>query len=117
MSENKSLWSPDSFQRRLSIFSHSAILLTILILAMIHLESVLKPFFIAMGIYFVLKPGAEWISKGNNFTDMAETGDEIEIITNQTPFYAESGGQVGDRGNIVSGEFNFEVKDVQKKIR
>ena len=67
MSGNESLWSPDSFQRRVSIFSHSAILLTVLILAMIHLESVLKPFFIAMGIYFVLKPGAEWISKGNNF--------------------------------------------------
>ena len=67
MSENKSLWSPDVFQRRVSIFSHSAILLTVLILAMIHLESVLKPFFIALGIYFVLKPGAEWISKGNNF--------------------------------------------------
>ena len=67
MSENKSLWNPGIFQRRLSIFSHSAILLTILILAMIHLESVLKPFFISLGIYFVLKPGAEWISKGNKF--------------------------------------------------
>ncbi len=32
----------------------------------------------------------------------ATTGDEIEIITNQTPFYAESGGQVGDTGLIVS---------------
>tara|TARA_A200000159_G_scaffold94905_1_gene88069 strand:+ start:1103 stop:2425 length:1323 start_codon:yes stop_codon:yes gene_type:complete len=32
---------------------------------MIHLESVLKPFFIAMGIYFVLKPGADWLSKNN----------------------------------------------------
>ena len=32
---------------------------------MIHLESVLKPFFIALGIYFVLKPGADWLSKNN----------------------------------------------------
>jgi len=27
-----------------------------------------------------------------------KTGDEVEIVTNQTPFYAESGGQVGDQG-------------------
>tara|TARA_B100000614_G_scaffold33654_3_gene26199 strand:- start:94 stop:1416 length:1323 start_codon:yes stop_codon:yes gene_type:complete len=32
---------------------------------MIHLESVLKPFFIALGIYFVLKPGADYLSKNN----------------------------------------------------
>ena len=52
-----------SFHRRIATISHSAILLTILCLAMIHLESVLKPFFIALGIYFVLKPGADWLSK------------------------------------------------------
>ena len=38
------------------------------------------------------------------------------IITNQTPFYGESGGQVGDAGEIVSGDFKFEVTDVQKKL-
>ena len=38
------------------------------------------------------------------------------IITNQTPFYGESGGQVGDTGEIVSGKFKFEVSDVQKKL-
>ena len=38
------------------------------------------------------------------------------IITNQTPFYGESGGQVGDEGDIISGEFKFEVSDVQKKL-
>ena len=32
---------------------------------MIHLETVLKPFFIALGIYFVLKPGADYLSKNN----------------------------------------------------
>ena len=52
-----------SFHRRIATISHAAILLTILCLAMIHLESVLKPFFIALGIYFVLKPGADWLSK------------------------------------------------------
>ena len=38
------------------------------------------------------------------------------IIVNQTPFYGESGGQVGDTGEIVSNDFKFEVTDVQKKI-
>ena len=38
------------------------------------------------------------------------------IITNQTPFYGESGGQVGDTGEIISGDFRFEVTDVQKKL-
>ena len=54
-----------SFQRRIATISHSAILLAIFCLAMIHLESVLKPFFIAMGIYFVLKPGADYLSKNS----------------------------------------------------
>jgi alanyl-tRNA synthetase len=43
-------------------------------------------------------------------------GDEATIITNQTPFYGESGGQVGDTGLIISGEFKFIVNDVQKKL-
>jgi alanyl-tRNA synthetase len=38
------------------------------------------------------------ISKGKEFIEEAKEGDEVELITNQTPFYAESGGQVGDRG-------------------
>ena len=54
-----------SFHRRIATFSHSAILLTVFCLAMIHLETVHKPFFIALGIYFVLKPGADYLSKNN----------------------------------------------------
>ena len=38
------------------------------------------------------------------------------IIVNQTPFYGESGGQVGDTGEIISGDFKFEISDVQKKL-
>ncbi len=34
--------------------------------------------------------------------DRAETGDRVAILTNQTPFYAESGGQVGDSGRMSS---------------
>jgi alanyl-tRNA synthetase len=42
--------------------------------------------------------------------------DEGMIIVNQTPFYGESGGQVGDIGEIVANNFRFEVTDVQKKL-
>ena len=40
------------------------------------------------------------ISRGKNFVNEAKTGEEVEIVTNQTPFYAESGGQVGEQGLI-----------------
>ena len=43
-------------------------------------------------------------------------GEEGIIITNQTPFYGESGGQLGDRGTISSGNSVFEVEDTQKKL-
>jgi alanyl-tRNA synthetase len=56
------------------------------------------------------------ISKGNNFVDEAHTGDEIELITNQTPFYAESGGQVGDQGNISTSVCKITIKDTLKKM-
>ena len=38
------------------------------------------------------------------------------VILNQTPFYGESGGQVGDTGLITAGDFIFRVSDVQKKL-
>ncbi len=48
--------------------------------------------------------------------DRAEAGDEAAIIVNQTPFYAESGGQLGDTGAIFSaGGGEFAVADTQKK--
>ena len=46
----------------------------------------------------------------------AKAGDEIEIVTNQTPFYAESGGQVGDQGVICTNDCKVTIKDTQKKI-
>ena len=56
------------------------------------------------------------ISKGKNFVNEAKTGDEVEIVTNQTPFYAESGGQVGDQGKIYSNDCKIVIKDTQKKM-
>ena len=54
--------------------------------------------------------------KDNKEVKSLNKGDEAIIIANQTPFYGESGGQVGDTGYIVAGDFKFEVTDVQKKI-
>jgi len=56
------------------------------------------------------------LSKENKFVDNAKTGDEIEIITNQTPFYGESGGQVGDQGTIYSPNCKININDTQKKM-
>ena len=56
------------------------------------------------------------ISKDNSFVNEAKTGDEIEIITNQTPFYAESGGQVGDQGVISTSNCQIIIKDTLKKM-
>jgi alanyl-tRNA synthetase len=56
------------------------------------------------------------IAKDNKFIKEAKTGDEIEIITNQTPFYAESGGQVGDQGIISTNESKIIIKDTLKKM-
>ena len=56
------------------------------------------------------------ISKNNKFVDSANNGDEIEIITNQTPFYGESGGQVGDQGIIFNSNCKINITDTQKKM-
>ena len=56
------------------------------------------------------------ISKNGKFVGSASTGDEVEIITNQTPFYGESGGQVGDQGYIYSSDCKIKVNDTQKKM-
>ena len=54
--------------------------------------------------------------KKNKEVDSLGQDEEGIIITNQTPFYAESGGQVADTGIIAAQNFEFEVTDVQKKL-
>ncbi len=54
--------------------------------------------------------------KDNKEVKELKENDEGMIIVNQTPFYGESGGQVGDTGKIASNKFKFEVTDVQKKL-
>jgi alanyl-tRNA synthetase len=41
-------------------------------------------------------------------------GEDAIVVLNRTPFYAESGGQVGDRGELVSSTGTFVVNDTQK---
>lgn len=52
--------------------------------------------------------------KGNNIVETLNEGDEGVIILDRTPFYAESGGQVGDSGELSSRDTIFEVLDTQK---
>jgi len=55
--------------------------------------------------------------KGGKEVDAAGPGDEVAIVTNQTPFYGESGGQMGDTGRITTAEGGVvEIHDVQKKL-
>ena len=54
--------------------------------------------------------------KDNKEVKKLSTNEKGIIITNQTPFYGESGGQLGDQGTIVSGNSVFEVEDTQKKL-
>ena len=56
------------------------------------------------------------ICKGKDFVNEAKNGEEVEIVTNQTPFYAESGGQVGDQGVIYSNDCKILINDTQKKM-
>jgi alanyl-tRNA synthetase len=52
--------------------------------------------------------------KGGKETDRLAAGDEGAVILNLTPFYAESGGQVGDTGRIESAGGAFLVSDTRK---
>ena len=47
--------------------------------------------------------------------DNLQTGDEGLVVLDKTPFYAESGGQIGDSGQITATNAVFEVKDTQKQ--
>ncbi len=60
-------------------------------------------------------PIAAILSAGRIVSE-ATAGDEIELIFEETPFYAESGGQVGDRGRIETDSGEVEIRDVVKPV-
>ncbi len=56
------------------------------------------------------------IYKNSELVDSAKAGDEIELVVNQTPFYAESGGQAGDSGTIIDDDgLSINISDVKKR--
>jgi len=52
--------------------------------------------------------------KDGDLVDSANEGDEIQFILDTTPFYAESGGQVADKGTLSNATTTIQVLDVQK---
>ncbi len=55
------------------------------------------------------------ILKEGDEVDVLNAGEEAIIILNHTPFYGESGGQVGDTGELLAGDNRFLVNDTQKQ--
>ncbi len=57
------------------------------------------------------------IVSGDSSVDQAKAGDEVALLANQTPFYAESGGQIGDIGLIKNDSgLVIEITDTQKQL-
>ncbi|HSF67929.1 MAG TPA: alanine--tRNA ligase [Nitrospiraceae bacterium] len=56
------------------------------------------------------------ILKGDRLTREAVEGDEIEIVLDVTPFYAEGGGQVGDRGMLAGQDGAVEIKETTRPV-
>ena len=63
MDGQESVFDNEVFHKRLGALAFAAILLTLLTVWLIELRGIFQPFFIALGIYFVLKPGADYLSK------------------------------------------------------
>ena len=58
----------------------------------------------------------DFIATDDSLIEAAGAGDEVYIVSKLTPFYAESGGQVADRGEISTKTGKCEVIDVQKAV-
>jgi alanyl-tRNA synthetase len=54
------------------------------------------------------------ILKGDRIVTEAAEGDEVEVVLDVTPFYAEGGGQVGDQGLLLGLEGRLDVKDTTR---
>lgn len=54
--------------------------------------------------------------RGNESVLSAREGEEVEVIAEKTPFYGETGGQVGDRGVIFQEDFSLEVEDTLRPL-
>ncbi|WP_243116831.1 alanine--tRNA ligase [Heliophilum fasciatum] len=54
------------------------------------------------------------IVRGTEVVTEAQAGEEVQIVLNETPFYAESGGQTGDQGIITAGDTVVRIVDTKK---
>ncbi len=54
--------------------------------------------------------------RDGNRVERVQAGQQVQVVTNQTPFYGESGGQVGDTGVITGPNGRIRVTDTQKKV-
>ncbi|MGC1197426.1 MAG: alanine--tRNA ligase [Geitlerinemataceae cyanobacterium] len=52
---------------------------------------------------------------GGKTVESAAAGDEVQVVLDRTPFYAESGGQIGDRGYLSGDELAIRVEEVKKE--
>ncbi len=52
--------------------------------------------------------------KYNSLVEEVDEGEEVEIVLDRSPFYGESGGQVGDAGILKSGNLKVEVRDTKR---
>ncbi len=57
----------------------------------------------------------EAILRAGQAVEQAKMGDEVQVVLDQTPFYAESGGQIGDRGYLSGDNLVVRVEDVKKE--
>ena len=56
------------------------------------------------------------ILRGEQLVKEAAEGDEVEIVLDVTPFYAEGGGQVGDRGVLMGHDGQVEIKETTRPV-
>jgi alanyl-tRNA synthetase len=77
------------------------------------LEELGKSEFLGYDAESARAPLAALLRRGERVNELSE-GDEGEIIARRTPFYGESGGQVGDQGRIVTEDGEFAVADTHK---
>ena len=56
------------------------------------------------------------ILKGDRLVKEAVEGDEVEVVLDVTPFYAEGGGQVGDQGVLMGLDGRVEIKETTRPV-
>jgi alanyl-tRNA synthetase len=54
---------------------------------------------------------------GGEVRELARAGDEVEVVVDETPFYAEGGGQVGDRGWLRTASGRVEIRETKKPLQ